>query len=190
MIEEHRRPPEQTLFFLFCNSAQKLPSSSGSFSLRSHHCHRRQRNDDHSWRTTCLSPQAVRSVDPLASNRVVSIKGRNRGPGSRSRRQRQPLARRPAWQAPSSSSWRRRGPWSCEVSPPSEPLACSDWCSRPGPCCHRTPWLGSACSCRLNWKIVLDYCQDQCDQQIIKHYLRTCPPQEDNVETHPFNSAE
>ena len=64
--------------------------------VRWHRCHRRQRNDDHSWRTTCLSPQAARS-SPLAPNRVASIKGRSGGVGGRSRRQRRPLATMMGW---------------------------------------------------------------------------------------------
>ena len=79
-------------------------------------------------------------------------------PGSSSRQQRHLCARRqrwvgsasPRWQAPASSSWRCRDPWSCEASPPSEPLACSTWCSWAGHLCKGCQ--GSACSCRLNWK--------------------------------------
>ena len=68
-IKEHRRPPEQTLFFHFCISAQKLPSSSRSSSLRS-----RQRNDDHSWTTTCSSPPAARSSPPSSPPSRVEVK--------------------------------------------------------------------------------------------------------------------
>ena len=81
----------------------------------------------------------LEALDPLASKWVAEIasKGRSRGPDiSRSRWQRRPRVRRqwwggsasPWWQTLSSSSWRHRYPRSCEVSPSSKSLACSEWC--------------------------------------------------------------
>ena len=88
----------------------------------------------------------------------------------------------PWWQAPSSSSWRRRGCRSCEASPPLEPFACSEWlCQAATRFQMGKGWLGSACSCQLNWKITLKLLprSSQSTQAIIANiiYLRTCPLQ-------------
>ena len=61
------------VFPLLYFSSKKLPWSSRSSSLTSHHCHRRQRND---WTTTCPSPPAARSAGSSRSNRVAEIASR------------------------------------------------------------------------------------------------------------------
>ena len=81
----------------------------------------------------CLCSLILQSASLSASTSASSLssfplklantcKGRSHAPGSSSRRQRHCWvgSALPWWQAPASSSWRHRAPWSCEVSPPSE----------------------------------------------------------------------
>ena len=101
----------------------------------------------------------------------------------------------PRWQAPSSSSWRRKGRRSCEASPPLEPFACSEWRHQAGTRFKMGKGrLGSACSCQLNWKITFRLLPRSSNwtQAIVANiiYLRTYPSDcEDKVERPPTSRA-